>query len=126
EESPRSGRRAFPVLTRRAELISPFPPPPPPPATTCSCARDAVCLMPERPRGCAAGLCGGLPAHAFRQRHWLVGALQEFDGHEDHLLVAEILEIVDLELAGPISLVPRLAGRVGGLDRSAVMHVLAS
>src|SRR5262249_38439575 len=49
-----------------------------------------------------------------------------FDGHEDHLLVAEILEIVHLEFARTVGLVPRLAGRVGVFDGSAVMHVLAS
>ena len=31
----------------------------------------------------------------------LVGAVEEFDGHEDHFLVAEIFEVVDLVLAGP-------------------------
>src|SRR5437762_916762 len=66
--------------------------------------------------------CGKQDADA-RQR--LVGALQEFDGHEDHLLVAEILEVMDLELAGAIGLVPGLAGRVGIFDRGAVVHVLA-
>src|ERR1700758_4666864 len=69
--------------------------------------------------------CGLLP-HAFGQWHGFVGALQELDGHEDHLLVAEILEIVDLELAGAVGLVPRLAGRVGIFDGGAVVHVLAS
>jgi hypothetical protein len=33
---------------------------------------------------------------------------------------------VDLEFAGAVGLVPRLAGRVGVFDGGAVMHVLAS
>src|SRR5262249_40685925 len=44
----------------------------------------------------------------------------------NHLLVAEIFEVVHLELAGPIGLVPRLAGCVGVFDGGAVVHVLAS
>src|SRR5262249_53467371 len=58
--------------------------------------------------------------------HGLVGAVEELDGHEDHLLVAEILEVVYLELAGPVGLVARLARLVGVFHRGAVMHVLAA
>src|SRR5262245_17261968 len=67
----------------------------------------------------------GLLPHVVGQRQRFVGALQELDGHEDHLLVAEIFEIVDLELAGSVGLVPRLARRVGVFDGGAVVHVLA-
>src|SRR5262245_62996506 len=69
--------------------------------------------------------CCRLLPHVVGQRQRLVGALQELDGHEDHLLVTEILEIVDLELAGSAALVPRLARRVGIFDGGAVVHVLA-
>src|SRR5262245_11062819 len=68
---------------------------------------------------------GGLRPYVVGQRQRFVGALQELDGHEDHLLVAEIFEIVDLELAGSVGLVPRLARRIGVFDGGAVVHVLA-
>src|SRR6266446_4791249 len=75
---------------------------------------------------CLRGLRGGLRTHAFGQRQRLVGALQEFHGHEDHLFVAEIFEIVHLELAAAISFVPGFAGGVGILDGGPVVYVLAS
>ena len=40
----------------------------------------------------------------------------EFDGHEDHLFVADILQIVHLELARGVSLVAGLPWRVGVFD----------
>ena len=43
--------------------------------------------------------CHRLWAHARRQRHRLVGAVFEFDGHEHHFAIAEILQIVHLALA---------------------------
>src|SRR5712691_11044538 len=67
---------------------------------------DVPEARPGRSIGYCFRLCCGLLPHAFRQRHRLVGALQELDGHEDHVLVAEIFEVVDLELAGPIGFVP--------------------
>jgi hypothetical protein len=45
---------------------------------------------------------------------------------EDHILIADIFEIVNLILAGPIGLVPGLAGLIGVFDRRAVMYMLAS
>src|SRR5260370_35360198 len=69
-------------------------------------------------------LCGGLPSHLARKRHWLVGALQELDGHEDHLLVPEILKIMDLELTGAIGLVAGVPPRLGVFDGGDVLHVL--
>src|SRR6516165_335855 len=66
-----------------------------------------------------------LLAHVLRQRQRLVGALEKLHGHENHLLVAEVFQIVDLELPGPIGFVASLAGRVGIFDRRAVVHVLA-
>src|SRR3954453_12066602 len=87
-----------------------------------SCGRtgpNAACLN-------AAALRRGLLPRAVGQRHRLVGALQEFDGHEDHVLVAQVFQIVDFELTWPVGLVPGLAWGVGIFDRGAVMHVLAS
>ena len=52
----------------------------------------------------------GRGPHPCGKRHRLVGAVEEFDGHEDHVLVADIFQIVHLELAGGIALVARLAG----------------
>src|SRR5262245_50561579 len=80
----------------------------------------------SQPRGCCRRLCRGLPTHAVGQGHRLVGALQEFDGHEDHVLVADVFQVVDLAFVEPIGLVPGLAGGVGVFDRRAVVHVLAA
>src|SRR5262249_31823385 len=55
-----------------------------------------------------------------------VGALQKLDGHEHHLFVAEIFQIMHLELPRPIALVPGLARSVGVFDRGAVTQVLAA
>ena len=65
-------------------------------------------------------------AHLVRNGERLIGAVEELDGHEDHLLVAEIFEVVDLVLAGAIGLVAGLAGLVAVFDGGAVMDVLAA
>src|SRR5262245_17992141 len=59
---------------------------------------------------------GGRHAHVVRHRHRLVGAVEELDGHEHHLPVAEVLQVVHLELARPVGLVPRLARLIGVFD----------
>src|ERR1700684_4466453 len=50
----------------------------------------------------------GRGAHLIRNGERLVGAVEEFDGHKDHLLVAEIFEVVDLVLTQVIGLVAGL------------------
>src|ERR1700738_4139129 len=74
----------------------------------------------------AEGLLGSFAPYVLRKRKRLVGALEKFDGHEHHLLVAEILQVVDLVLPRSIGFVAGFARRVGIFDRRAVMHVLAS
>src|SRR5580693_9742102 len=56
----------------------------------------------------------------------LVGAVEELDGHEDHLLVAEIFQVVDLVLAGAVGLVAGLARLIAVFDRGAVVDMLAA
>jgi hypothetical protein len=65
-------------------------------------------------------------AHCIGDRERSVRAVEELDGHEDHLLIADIFEIMNLVLAGPIGLVPGLAGLIGIFDRRTVMYMLAS
>ena len=60
-------------------------------------------------------------AHGFRDGERLVGAVEEFDGHEDHLLVADIRQVVDLEPAGSVGLVPGLARLIAVFDGGAIM-----
>src|SRR5262249_43962652 len=43
-------------------------------------------------------------AHRIRQRQRLVRTVEELDGHEHHLAVADVFEVVHLELAGPVGL----------------------
>jgi len=94
--------------------------------------RQAVDGSPIRARpnsafsSAAIAYAAAVRSHVVGQRHRLVGALQELDGHEDHVLVAQVFQIVDFELARSIGLVPRLTGCIGVLDGRAVMHVLAS
>src|SRR5437764_15265762 len=71
-------------------------------------------------------LSSGPGPNAMRQRHSLVGALQKFDGHEHQLVVADVLEIVHLELPSTVRLVPRLARHIGVFHGGAVVHVLAT
>src|SRR5271166_5845211 len=72
----------------------------------------------------ARTLCRG--AHSIRNGKRLIGAVEEFDGHEDHLLVAEIFQVMDLELARSIGLVPGLARLIGIFDGGAVMDMLTA
>jgi len=65
-------------------------------------------------------------AHCSGDRERSVRAVEELDGHEDHLLVADIFEIMNLVLAGPVGLVPGLAGLIGVFDRRTVVYVLAT
>ena len=62
-------------------------------------------------------------AHLVGNRQRLVGAVEKLDGAEDQLAVADVLEIVHLGVAGRMGLVPGLAGRIGVLDRAAVVHM---
>src|SRR3984957_3392830 len=64
-------------------------------------------------------------AHPVRNGKRLISAVEEFDGHEDHLPVTEVFKVMNLVLPGAISLVAGLAGRVAVFDRRAVMDVLA-
>src|ERR1700724_4223417 len=73
----------------------------------------------ERSGGC-------LSPDLARERQRLVRALQEFDGHEHHLLVPEVFKVMHLEFTRPIGLVSSLAWRVGVFNCCAVVHVLAS
>src|SRR5215468_3163006 len=61
-----------------------------------------------------------------RDRERLISAFQEFDRHENHVAVADVLKVMHLEFTGPIGLVTCLAGRIGVFDRGAVHQVLAA
>ena len=65
-------------------------------------------------------------ANFIRNGERLVGAVEEFDGHEDHFLVAEIFQVVDLVPAGAIGFMAGLARLVGLFDSGAIMDVLAA
>src|ERR1039458_6819655 len=69
---------------------------------------------------------GGLRAHAIGQRHRLVGAVFELDGHEHQLAVAKIFQVVHFELAFAVRLVPRLARLISVFDRGATMYMLTA
>src|SRR3954466_6697844 len=69
---------------------------------------------------------GGAWPHAGGQRQRLVGAVLELNRHENQFLVAQIFEVVHLELAGAVALVPGLAGSVGIFDGAAVVDMLAA
>src|SRR5690242_2934442 len=72
------------------------------------------------------GLCGrGLRRHASRQRQRLIRAILELDGHEDHFAVAQIFEIVHLELTLSIALMSRFTRFIGVFNRRAIVYVLA-
>ena len=60
-----------------------------------------------------------------RQRYRLIGTVLELDGHEDHLAIAQIFQIVNFEFALAVALVPCLAGLVGVFDRRAILHMHA-
>src|SRR5215471_5721174 len=66
------------------------------------------------------------PPDLVRESERPVGAFEEFDRHEDHVAVTDILKVMHLEFARPISLVACLAGRVGVFDRRAVHQMLAA
>src|ERR1700683_5243707 len=63
-------------------------------------------------------------ADAIRNGKRLVGAVEEFDGHEDHFLVAEIFQIVNFELSEPVGLMASLAGLVGVFNGRTILQVL--
>src|SRR4029079_11587564 len=69
--------------------------------------------------------CRGLRSHTVRQRHRFVGAVLELNGHENHLAIAEILQVVHLELALAVALVASLARLISVFDNRSVMDVLA-
>src|SRR5262245_10558935 len=66
----------------------------------------------------------GLRSYTYRKRHWFVGAVLELDGHENHFLVAAVLQVVHLELALAVALVACLTRLVGVFNGGAVVHVL--
>src|SRR5580658_590378 len=98
------------------------------------CAGSVSCWLqqnPSPPRGerlfeLRQFVALGRGAHPVRNGEWLIGAVEEFDGHEDHLLVAEIFQVVDLILAGAVGFVAGLAGPVGVFDGGAVVDMLAA
>src|SRR5471030_2884210 len=59
---------------------------------------------------------GRFEPHAVGDRQRLVGAVEELDRVEDHVLVAKVRQIVHLELAGPVSFVPGFARIIGVLE----------
>ncbi len=63
--------------------------------------------------------------HPSRQLHRLVGAVFEFNGHKDHFAIAEIFQVVHLEFAFAIGLVPGLTRLICIFDGGAIMHVLS-
>src|SRR5262249_45425432 len=50
---------------------------------------------------------------ARRQRDRRIGAVFKLDGHEDHLVIADIFQIVNCEITLAYSAVPYLVGLVG-------------
>src|SRR5262249_23160130 len=70
------------------------------------------------------GLSCGTGPHTLGQRHRLVGALHKLDGHEHQLVIADVFQIVHLELPATITLVARFARRIGVFHGGAVVHVL--
>src|SRR5262249_43345060 len=52
-----------------------------------------------------------------------VGAFQKLDRHEHHVAVADILQIMHLEFAGPIRLMAGAAAGVAVFSRPAARHV---
>src|SRR3954464_9576002 len=69
---------------------------------------------------------GTAKADTIGHRQRLVGAVEKLDGVEDHLLVAQVREFVDLVLAGAVGLVARLAGKIVVLHGAAVHQMLAA
>src|SRR5262249_35204200 len=67
-----------------------------------------------------------LRRYARRQRHRRIGAVFELDGHEDHLVIADIFQIVNCEFALAYPAVPCLVGLVGPFDRRAILSMRAS
>src|SRR5665811_2615303 len=67
-----------------------------------------------------------LRPHALRKLHRLVGAVFELDGHEHHFTVAEIFQVVHLELVEAVGLMTRLARLIGVFHGAAVMDMLTT
>src|SRR5215467_7588576 len=61
-----------------------------------------------------------------RQRHCHIGTVFELDSHEDHLVIADIFQIVNCEFALAYPAVPYLVGLVGPFDRRAILYMRAS
>ena len=55
-----------------------------------------------------------------------VGAVEKFDGGEQQVALTDIFEIVHLEVAARVGLVPRLASRIAVLYRRAILQVLTA
>src|SRR6516162_11881011 len=64
--------------------------------------------------------------YARRQRHRRIGTVFELDSHEDHLVIADIFQIVNCEFALAYPAVPYLVGLVGPFDRRAILYMRAS
>ena len=63
---------------------------------------------------------------ARRQRDRRIGAVFKLDGHEDHLVIADIFQIVNCEITLAYSAVPYLVGLVGPFDRRSILYMHAS
>src|SRR3974390_3481195 len=72
----------------------------------------------------AAALCRG--AHLVGKGQRLVGAIEKFNGHKDHFLVAKIFKVMDLELTRSVSLMAGLARLVSIFDGAAIMDMLTT
>src|SRR6202050_3148691 len=100
-----------------------------PHSPACACETSphlAITPLPPQGRGHFARACLSRGADLIGYGERPIGAVDVFDGHEDHLLVAEIFQVMDLVLARPIGLVAGLAGPVGIFDGGTVVDVLAA
>src|ERR1700684_4272449 len=98
-----------------------------PHSPACACETSphlAITPLPPRGRGHFARACLSRGADLIGYDERLIGAVDVLDGHEDHLLVAEVFQVVDLVLARPIGLVAGFARLIGGFCRGTVVEVL--
>src|SRR5438067_1285879 len=68
----------------------------------------------------------GLRPYTSGERHRLVGAILELDGHENHFAIAKVFQIVHLEFTFAVTLVPRFAWLIGVFDSCPVMDMLTA
>src|SRR5689334_13680669 len=81
---------------------------------------SAICLRDKKRAALGRG------ADLVGKGHRLVDAIEEFDGHKDHLFVAKVLKVMDLELTRSVSFMAGLARLVRIFDGAAVVDVLAT